>query len=156
MISLQISDQITVPDPARASALLERAALEALRRASSEDADLSIVITGDAQLQELNRQYLGIDAPTDVLSFPAEETDPDSGEVYLGDILISFSQAAAQASAAGHPVEDELQLLAVHGVLHLLGYDHADELEKVEMWQLQAEILETLGCSIRGPAAPGA
>jgi probable rRNA maturation factor len=156
MISLQISDQITVPDPARASALLERAALEALHRASRADAGMSLVITGDAQLQELNRQYLGIDAPTDVLSFPAEETDPDSGEVYLGDVLISFSQAAAQASAAGHPVEDELQLLAVHGVLHLLGYDHSNQVEKAEMWQVQAEILEKLGSSIRGPAAPSA
>ena len=156
MISLHLSDQIQIPDPANTSALLERAALKTLRFASTEGAGLSIVITNDAQLQQLNRQYLGIDAPTDVLSFPAEETDPDSGEVYLGDILISFSQAAAQASAGRHPVEDELQLLAVHGVLHLLGYDHTGETDKAEMWQAQAEILQSLGSSIRGPAASGA
>ena len=106
--------------------MLERAAQEALRSASMEAADLSIVITDDAKLQELNRQYLGSDMPTDVLSFPAEETDPDSGEIYLGDILISLPRASEQASAGGHPVEDELQLLVVHGALHLLGHDHAD------------------------------
>lgn len=154
MISLHFSDQIQIPDPASIGALLERAAQETLRTASMEEVDLSIVITDDAQLQELNRQYLGSDMPTDVLSFPAEETDPDSGEVYLGDILISLPRATAQASAGGHPVEDELQLLAVHGVLHLLGHDHADETEKAEMWQAQAEILKYLGCSIPGPASP--
>ena len=134
--------------------MLERAAQEALRSASMEAADLSIVITDDAKLQELNRQYLGSDMPTDVLSFPAEETDPDSGEIYLGDILISLPRASEQASAGGHPVEDELQLLVVHGALHLLGHDHADEAEKAKMWQVQAEILKYLGSSIPGPASP--
>jgi probable rRNA maturation factor len=154
MISLHFSDQIQTLDPARIGALLERAAQEALRSAAMEAADLSIVITDDAQLQELNRQYLGSDMPTDVLSFPAEETDPDSGEIYLGDILISLPRANEQASAGGHPVEDELQLLVVHGALHLLGHDHADEAEKAKMWQVQAEILKYLGCSIPGPASP--
>jgi probable rRNA maturation factor len=92
----------------------------------------------------LNRQYLGVDAPTDVLSFPVGEVDPESEALYLGDILISYPQALAQAEAAGHPVQAELQLLVVHGTLHLLGYDHAEEDEKTLMWKAQDEILARL------------
>ena len=126
--------------------LLERAARAALTHESeSEDSDLSIVLADNAQLQELNLNYLGIDAPTDVLSFPASETDPETGARYLGDILISVPRAQSQAEAAGHPLESEVQLLVVHGVLHLLGYDHAEPEEKARMWQAQAEILESLG-----------
>jgi probable rRNA maturation factor len=109
------------------------------------DSDLSIVLTDDAKLNQLNRDYLGIDAPTDVLSFPASETDPDTGARYLGDILISMPRAQAQAEAAGHPLEAEVQLLIVHGILHLLGYDHARAEEKARMWKAQAQILERLG-----------
>jgi len=93
----------------------------------------------------LNREYLGIDAPTDVLSFPASETDPETGARYIGDILISIPRARGQATAAGHPLESEVQLLVVHGVLHLLGHDHAQAEEKARMWKAQAEILESLG-----------
>lgn len=124
--------------------LIERAAKAALVHQSTEG-DLSIVLTDDEQLQELNRDYLGIDAPTDVLSFPASETDPESGVAYLGDILISVPRAAQQAAAAGHPVGAEAQLLVVHGVLHLLGHDHASPAEKSRMWAAQAAILESIG-----------
>ena len=129
-----------------ADELLERAAKAALEHESQPfDLDLSIILTNDARLHELNLNYLGIDAPTDVLSFPASETDPETGARYLGDVLISMPRAQAQAEAAGHPVEAELQLLVVHGVLHLLGHDHAEVEEKVRMWQAQAQILERLG-----------
>ena len=111
----------------------------------SADGDLTVVLTDDARLQTLNRDYLGIDAPTDVLSFPASETDPETGARYLGDILISIPRADAQAKAAGHPLEAEVQLLVAHGVLHLLGYDHAKAEEKTKMWKAQAEVLERLG-----------
>ena len=124
--------------------ILERAAQAALAH-QSVDGDLTIVLTDDAQLQELNREYLGIDAPTDVLSFPASETDPETARRYLGDILISIPRAEEQASATGHVLEDEVQLLVVHGTLHLLGYDHAGAEEKARMWKVQAEILEGLG-----------
>jgi len=124
--------------------LLERAAQTVLAH-QSIDGDLTIVLTDDAQLHELNRDYLGIDAPTDVLSFPASETDPETARRYLGDILISIPHAAAQAETAGHALNAEVQLLAVHGTLHLLGYDHAEAEEKTEMWKAQAEILERLG-----------
>jgi probable rRNA maturation factor len=111
------------------------------------NADMSIVLTDDAQLRELNREYLGIDAPTDVLSFPASETDPETGTPYLGDILISIPRAKQQAEAAGHSVEAEVQLLVVHGTLHLLGHDHAEAEEKARMWQAQSEVMAKLGLS---------
>jgi len=126
--------------------LLERAAQAALEHESrSVDDELTIVLTDDQRLQELNRDYLGIDAPTDVLSFPAAETDPETGTPYIGDILISVPRARAQAESAGHALEAEMQLLVVHGVLHLLGHDHARSEEKARMWKAQAEILEGLG-----------
>ena len=126
--------------------LLERAAHAALEHeAESQEAELSIVLTDNEHLQELNLNYLGIDAPTDVLSFPASETDPEFGTRYIGDILISIPRAQSQADAAGHPLESEVQLLVVHGVLHLLGHDHADPAEKTRMWKAQSEILDSLG-----------
>ena len=126
--------------------LIEQAARAALEHESqSPDAELSIVLTDDARLQQLNRDYLDIDAPTDVLSFPSTETDPETGVRYIGDILISIPRAGAQAEAAGHPLEAEVQLLVVHGVLHLLGYDHAEAKEKARMWKAQTEVLEQLG-----------
>lgn len=128
------------------SALLERAARFTLDcESASADMDMTIVLTDDAQLRELNRNYLGVDAPTDVLSFPASESDPETGAAYLGDIVISIPRAAQQAQAAGHPVEAEVQLLVVHGVLHLLGHDHAEAQEKARMWDEQAKVLERLG-----------
>ena len=126
--------------------LLERAARIALEHEGKTlDSELTIVLTNDAHLQELNRDYLGIDAPTDVLSFPASETDPETGARYIGDILISVARAESQATAAGHSLESEVQLLVVHGVLHLLGHDHAEATEKARMWKAQAEVLERLG-----------
>src|SRR5512143_1271181 len=122
--------------------LLEGAARATLEHESElPDIDLSIILADDARLHELNLNYLGVDAPTDVLSFPASETDPETGAHYIGDILISIPRAQAQADAAGHSLESEVQLLVVHGVLHLIGYDHAQAKEKARMWKAQAEIL---------------
>jgi probable rRNA maturation factor len=126
--------------------ILERAAMAVLAHQSA-DGDLTIVLTDDAQLHELNRDYLGIDAPTDVLSFPASEMDPETARRYLGDILVSIPRAEEQARAAGHTLGAEVQLLTVHGTLHLLGYDHAGDEEKARMWKAQAEILDGLGLS---------
>jgi probable rRNA maturation factor len=124
--------------------LIERAAQAALAHESAEG-DISVVLADNPRLRELNREYLGIDAPTDVLSFPASETNPETGAHYLGDILISVPRAEEQAQSAGHALEAEVQLLVVHGVLHLLGYDHAEAKEKAKMWKAQAEILGSLG-----------
>ena len=128
------------------SALIERAVQAALtHQKESLDVNLSVVLTDNRRLQKLNRDYLGIDAPTDVLSFPASESDPETGARYIGDILISVPYAAKGAKQAGNSLEAELQLLVVHGVLHLLGHDHAKPKEKAKMWKAQREILETLG-----------
>ena len=86
-----------------------------------------------------------MDAPTYLLSFPSDQIDPETCSRYLGDILISVERAAAQAAAAGHATEAEVQLLVVHGVLHLMGHDHAEPEEKSRMWQAQSEILVKLG-----------
>ncbi len=126
--------------------LLENAVHAALENQSTDlGSELTIVLTDDAQIQELNRDYLGNDAPTDVLSFPASESDPGTGATYIGDIIISMPYATKSAEKAGHPVEAEVQLLVVHGVLHLLGHDHAEPKEKAKMWKAQAQILESLG-----------
>lgn len=138
---IYIEAEISFDEP-----LLEQAARAALmHQGEPSESELSILLTDDARLQALNHKYLGIDAPTDVLSFPASETDPETGARYLGDILISVPRAQAQAEAAGHPLEAEVQLLVVHGVLHLLGHDHAEAEEKARMWKAQTEILAGLG-----------
>jgi probable rRNA maturation factor len=143
MITLEIGQEyLSAVDAAQ----IEAAAKTALQiQTRNPDTDLTIVITGDEQLCELNRQYRGIDAPTDVLSFPADFTDPENDTPYLGDILISYPQAEKQAAAGKHATRAELQLLVVHGVLHLLGFDHAEAGEKAAMWAAQATILRQLG-----------
>ena len=138
---IHIESEIPFPE-----GLLERAARTTLEHeGETPDVELTIVLTNDARLQELNRDYLGINSPTDVLSFPASELDPETGARYIGDILISVARAERQAAAAGHALESEVQLLIVHGVLHLLGHDHAEATEKARMWKAQAKVLERLG-----------
>lgn len=127
------------------SAKLIKGAVRATLALQAAAGDLTVVLSDDAQVRELNREYLGIDASTDVLSFPAAETDPETGEAYLGDVIISVPQAEVQARAAGHPLESEVQLLVVHGVLHLLGHDHAEPDAKASMWAAQAGVLKRLG-----------
>ena len=128
------------------AALIERAVQAALtHQKESLDVNLSVVLTDNRRLHKLNRDYLGVDAPTDVLSFPASESDPETGARYIGDILISVPYAAKGAKLAGNSLEAELQLLVVHGVLHLLGHDHAKPKDKSKMWKAQAQILEALG-----------
>jgi probable rRNA maturation factor len=144
MINIEIIPEfrrVFMPD------ILERAAKAALLQQTAADADLTLVLTGDAQIQALDRDFLGRNVPTDVLSFPACETDPETGRQYLGDIIISVPRAEAQSTAVGHSLEAELSLLVVHGVLHLLGHDHARTEEKDRMWAAQAEVLTQLGIS---------
>ena len=134
------------------SARVRAAARAALRQQAAEAGEVTIRITGDETLRELNRDFMGYDTPTDVLSFPSDETDPDSGLRYLGDIAISYARAREQAQAGKHPIWAELQLLVAHGVLHLLGHDHAEADETARMWAAQAEILRKLKAPIDGPA----
>jgi len=129
------------------------AAARAAWRAHGADGDAlcTIRITNDQALQALNARYRGVDAPTDVLSFADGTPDPETGVIYLGDIAIAYPRAAAQAEKGGHPVMWELCLLVVHGVLHLLGHDHATQEEKARMWALQREALEALECPLDPP-----
>jgi probable rRNA maturation factor len=127
--------------------LLEKAALAALDLSGATSGDLTIVLVDDDRIQALNRDFLGRDTPTDVLSFPADESDPETGRLYLGDVIISLPRAAEQSQERGHSLEAEIQLLVVHGVLHLLGHDHAEAGEKERMWAVQAKALEHLGIS---------
>lgn len=134
-------------------ARLRAAARVALQhQAAPAPSEVTIALTGDEALRRLNREFLGHDEVTDVLSFPSGETDLDSGARYLGDIAIAYPQARAQAARGGHPVWAELQLLVVHGVLHLLGHDHAAPEERARMWAAQAEILRRLEAPITEPA----
>ncbi len=148
MIHIVVADPfVNLVEPPK----LELAAVATLLHEVAEIVpDLSIVIEGDTRLHELNKEFLDIDAPTDVLSFPSGEEDPDpeTGRVYLGDIIISYPRAEEQANAAGHPVLAELQLLVIHGTLHLLGHDHAEPEEKAIMWAAQAKLIGDLGVPI--------
>lgn len=134
-------------------AKLRRAAELTLERAGDgAPVSLTIVIADADTVRELNAQYLGKDAPTDVLSFPAEE-DPATREPdappYLGDILIAWPIAEKQAMEAGHSPQFEAHFLAVHGTLHLLGYDHATPDDQAEMWAMQSIALDALREALR-------
>ena len=129
--------------------ILEQAARLVLQLDFQEEIpSLTIKITGDHEILELNTTYRGIQKATDVLSFEADYIDPDLGSRYLGDVVISYPQAAEQAERGGHPVEAELQLLTVHGLLHLMGYDHGAKKEKELMWSKQKQALDQLGLEI--------
>jgi probable rRNA maturation factor len=112
---------------------LQRAEIERFTRRLQKEVARSrsfdALITGDAELRRLNRDFLGKDYPTDVLSFPSPVTEPrPSGSVlFLGDIAISLGRARAQARLFGHTLEQEIQILMLHGVLHLMGYDHESD-----------------------------
>jgi probable rRNA maturation factor len=128
------------------TARLQLAAQETLDyQGKYSEADLSIVITDYKQVQALNQQFRRVDSSTDVLSFPADFIDPDTLKTYLGDVIISYPICLAQAQSANHPVDQELAILVVHGVLHLMGYDHINTKDKKQMWSLQADILKRLG-----------
>ena len=106
---------------------------------------LSVVITDTATVQALNARHLGHDGPTDVLSFPAGDHagEPDEPP-YLGDVLIALPIAEQQALKAGYALQEEVHLLAVHGVLHLLGHDHETPDQQATMWALQSKALDAL------------
>jgi probable rRNA maturation factor len=111
-------------------------------------AELSVLLVDEATMSGLHERWMGEPGPTDVLAFPMDELDappgPNSGETgpaLLGDVVLCPQVAARQAATAGHPAEAELHLLCTHGILHLLGYDHADAEEEREMFELQADVL---------------
>ena len=110
--------------------------------------ELAISLADDAVQQRLNRDWRGVDQPTNVLAFPAWNPDtpiPPGAPVLLGDVVLAFETAARESDEQGKPLSDHLSHLVVHGVLHLLGYDHATEAEAVAMESLEASILASLG-----------
>lgn len=120
----------------------------------NDPSELSITFVTNARIQEINREYRDKDAPTDVISFALEELGEDEIEIVgldapriLGDIIISVERAKEQAAEYGHSFERELGFLAVHGFLHLLGYDHQNEEEEKLMFGRQEEILQQFGLS---------
>ncbi|MEN9787169.1 MAG: Endoribonuclease YbeY [Pseudomonadota bacterium] len=117
-----------------------------LRHLGMPRAELSVVLCDDAFIHDLNRTWRGKDAPTDVLSFAMQEGE--DGELHpdvLGDLVISLDTAGRQAAELGHPMPRELRVLLVHGLLHLLGYDHETLDDAVEMRSREAELLRVLG-----------
>ncbi|MCJ7576622.1 MAG: rRNA maturation RNase YbeY [Dehalococcoidia bacterium] len=112
--------------------------------------EVSLVFTDPETVQRLNRDYRGVDEPTDVLAFymlPQRGADssfalPPDGVTRLGEVIISYPQAVAQAREQGHSPERELALLVIHGILHLLGYDHEEPEEKSKMSERERELLE--------------
>jgi probable rRNA maturation factor len=128
----------------KVSAVLRRAATCTLEHEGAPPGDLTIVLMEEHGIRGLNRRFLGDDRPTDVLAFPHGDIDPDLGRRYYGDVILCLPQAERQANEAGHSLKSELSLLTVHGVLHLLGYDHAEPADHEEMKSVQRSILHAL------------
>ena len=143
--------------------IIENVVLESLDYVECPyEAEVNVIITDNEEIQAINKEYREIDAPTDVLSFPlvdyetpadfnhVEDSvedyfDPDSGELLLGDIIISVDKVEEQAEKYGHSTTRELAFLVAHSMLHLCGYDHMDDGEREEMEARQSEILERRG-----------
>lgn len=106
-----------------------------LKEEGLDDVEVSVLLTDDGFIQELNRTWRGVDSPTDILAFPfskKQEARRDE-EFCLGEIVISIDTAACQAEELGHTLEKELEILLIHGMLHLLGYDHKDRRDRYRM-----------------------
>ncbi|MBQ1821070.1 MAG: rRNA maturation RNase YbeY [Clostridia bacterium] len=135
----------TVPISEEERTGIARAA-EAALFSEERDGDLTILIDTPERIQTLNRDFRGVDRVTDVLTFPAWEGEISlSADGYLGDIMICYERAQEQAEEYGHSLLRELSFLAVHGVLHLLGYDHMTEADERVMREKQTAILESIG-----------
>ncbi len=154
-IDVRISPDIT---PAIEKNWLRGVARRALQvQRLMEQAELSVTLTTDEEVQRLNQQYRGIALSTDVLSFAMGEGDGEfptpEGVKMLGDVVVSYPQAVRQAAEFGHSIQREVAFLTVHGILHLLGMDHESPDEEKAMFARQEEILQGLGLSRDVPAA---
>lgn len=143
-MSIEINNEsVFVVDEARLVRLATYC-LDALR--IHPDAELALVLVDEAAMEQLHVQWMGEPGPTDVLSFPMDELRPGTDDSVtpaglLGDVVLCPQVAEVQAESAGHSTMDELQLLTTHGILHLLGFDHADAEEEKEMFALQRDLL---------------
>jgi probable rRNA maturation factor len=137
---------VRVYDAKECAPLLRRAARTAAKcERSRVPTSIDVALVSDCEIRELNRTHRGIDKVTDVLSFPMSDDPAPNGRRFLGDVLICESAAQKQAEEYGHSFERELAFLTVHGVLHLLGYDHGTESERAVMREREEYIMERLG-----------
>lgn len=140
MIDVEVEDDAwaqALPD----AAILTRAAGDAALASQGREGEVSVLLTDDAAVRDLNDEFRGKDQPTNVLSFPATENP----EGFLGDVALAYGVCAREAAEQGKALADHLQHLVVHGVLHLLGYDHEDDAEAEGMEALERTILAGLG-----------
>ena len=136
-----------------AKTIVKRAVLAAVEAISTPSTELAIVLTDDSAIQTLNRDWRGKNAPTNVLSFPAAAPGKSrSAPPYIGDIVIAYRTVAREAVAEGKPFNHHLAHLAVHGFLHLLGYDHENDRDAQTMERLERKILKRL--AVPDPYAP--
>ncbi|ROO83647.1 putative rRNA maturation factor [Actinocorallia herbida] len=148
-MSIEVLNESSATADEVALVALARHVLDAMR--IHPQAELSILMVDEPAMHELNQKWMGEDKPTDVLAFPMDELRPghlsggsedgtaDPG--LLGDVVLCPAVAERQAKAAGHSTQDEMELLCAHGILHLLGYDHAEPEEHAEMFGLQGKLL---------------
>ncbi len=156
MLSIEILHEEIEPLAPSVQELLERC-LQAAAEREEVSGEVVVTLVNNERIHELNREYRGVDRPTDVLSFAMNEEGEGEMDIFLdedeidefpnmlGDIIISLPKAQEQAQEYGHSLERELGFLAVHGFLHLLGYDHGTEEEEKEMFSRQEEILQKIG-----------
>lgn len=159
MTAPQVDIQNDLEFPINADRLTRAVTHVLTQESAAPESMVSVVFTSDEEVAELNREFRGIDAPTDVLSFPAEplpeslldeiygDDIPDDAleSDYIGDLIIAYPYAVSQATREGHALDDSLDLLVVHGTLHLLGYDHDTPQNRAEMWAAQEKALIALG-----------
>jgi probable rRNA maturation factor len=143
-VSIEVNNESAIPVDEAAIQRLATFALDQMH--VHPEAELAIVLVDEAAMEQLHVQWMDEPGPTDVLSFPMDELRPGTEEEptppgLLGDIVLCPQVATAQAETAGHSALDELLLLTCHGILHLLGFDHAEPDEKAEMFGIQGEIL---------------
>jgi len=122
--------------------LLKLAVSMTLSKFNQPKADVTIRLTSDEEMKQLNQTYRRVSSPTDVLSFNQDFMDPETGRIYLGDIVISLEMVAEQAPKYNLTIDQECAFLAIHGALHLLGFDHNQSEEKDEMWNIQDKIFK--------------
>jgi len=151
-VSIEVNNESGVPVDEAEIVALARHVLDGMR--VHAQAELSVLLVDEAAMEQLNRQWMDEQGPTDVLSFPMDELRPgreedDAQPGLLGDVVLCPQVARRQARQAGHSNEEELLLLTTHGILHLLGFDHAEPEEEQEMFDLQRRLLLTF-LSTRG------
>lgn len=160
LYELEIEDEFGAPNLPEAQM---RAAMEWVLKVhqTPPTTAITVLISDDDHVQSLNREFRGVDAPTDILSFTADPIPDDlrammseSGEeepLYLGDLIIAYPYTQRHAHEAGHSMEDELTLLVIHGTLHLLGYDHDTPEHQDLMWARQKDALDAMGIALEVP-----